>query len=721
MTTNESLNAYAEIHKYPTRKQLNGNEYEDAPDTVLSTQSSSSSISTQRSSPSTALKDRVLCRLAWSKREDLPDLFDERASVKFTLDRCYKWEESIAIYRENQVVDIYSNHSIPFRRSKDVKYSLDMLSDDTTISLYSATDFTLCMRSPPPKHHIPRRVAGTNLVFLKFKTTSIAKTWLWTLWTIKNAKRLPKELDVKLPNLGAHMRFPLEGKVTAQEIVRKCRTYITKIDIRGITPEKSSQTKLALCWRRGKFGLEWLSERATSEELLVGCCMMQTQQFPRLEVRRMAFENASIRYDINNTIYPPKPVEGHLSRITLISQKRVKTYLSTHESLIFLLKSSTAALKPSHDSENDKLRCCKQIREAVGFIDMRHIVSIRRVYDHKLEHKDKYPAYLDDTLFNGNVHPDRDNKLEGDTGGEEIFASLSQSEKHELHHRRQFELELISGHFAKFEAPSVALCFEWIRSLGELCLYWNKRTRKDARLLMEISNCGLGAPNTANALNQTVLPTTNDEDETPRVEDPDAGGPLLSHLWNWTVLNNVKPIMKIGKCFMRKSFRGTWSEYILILTADGMLHRWNIAPLNPAKKSKKANEILNRKKSTISLHHTFVLTSDDMILVNSNQDEGTEPSRGYRTTSKRAAKAPDRLYDDGYIACESEPSELAFILWCRSKSKKSVESLDKKAEKFEIRTRSRLERDHWCWCLEVIIDKVSEQNNDLLRNVSGIS
>lgn len=82
---------------------------------------------------------------------------------------------------------------------------------------------------------------------------------------------------------------------------------------------------------------------------------------------------------------------------------------------------------------------------------------------------------------------------------------------------------------------------------------------------MEISNYGLGAPNTANALNQTVLPTTNDEDETPRVEDPDAGGPLLSHLWNWTILNNIKPIMKIGKCFMRKSFRGTW-RYVIVFT-----------------------------------------------------------------------------------------------------------------------------------------------------------
>ena len=162
------------------------------------------------------------------------------------------------------------------------------------------------------------------------------------------------------------------------------------------------------------------------------------------------------------------------------------------------------------------------------------------------------------------------------------------------------------------------------------------------------------------------------------------------------------------------------SEYILILTADGMLHRWHIAPLNPANKSKKANEILNRKKSSINLYHAFIITSDDIILVKSNNDEVQDPSKGLRMSSRRAAKAPDRLYDDGFIACESEPSELAFMLWCRPKSKKAIDCLDKDAEKFEVRTRSRLERDHWCWCIETIIDRISEQDNDIFRNVKGI-
>ncbi|TIB38060.1 hypothetical protein E3P86_01869 [Wallemia ichthyophaga] len=735
MTTNtECINAYSEIYKYPKRRHLNQNSHSENIDATTQSLPSKSQPSTSThaatvsgiSSPSngTKLKDRVLSRLAWSKREDIPSLFDERASVKFALDRCYDWEESIAIYKDNRV-EIYGDHSMPFRMSKEVKLSVDLQSNGTSVSLYSATDFCLCIRTSPPKHHLPRRYAGTNLIFLKFKTIKIAKTWLWTMWTIKNSNKLPKELDVKLPALGSHVRFPIDftdhNDVNSHAIVARCRNILTRMDIRGVTPEKSTQTGFSLCWRRGKFGLEWLSNQATYEEILVGCCMLQTQVFPKLELRRRAFEKVGIKYDANTTLYPPQPVEGHLSRITLISQKRVKTYLSTHDSLIFVLKNTTASLKASHDDELDKMRCCRQIREAVGFIDMGHIVSIRRIFESP-ERKDEYPIYIDDKLHNGDKVWDKHE--EGDEGSEEAFGKLSQNEKNELHTRRQFGLELVSGHFAKFEAPSVKLCLEWIVSLGELCSYWNKRTRTDANLLMEISNCGLAAPHAANAINQLVVPTNipHNDDDGPAVEDPDAGAPLLSQLWNWSVLENIKPIVKFGKCFMRKSFRGSWScnsEYILILTADGMLHRWQIAPLNPSK-SKKANEILNRKKSSISLYHAFVLTSDDLILVNSS-DEIQTPTKGLRMSSRRAAKAPDRLYDDGLIACESEPSDLAFMLWCRPKSKKAIDCLDKDADKFEVRTRSRLERDHWCWCLESIIDRISEENNDVFRNVSGIS
>lgn len=90
---------------------------------------------------------------------------------------------------------------------------------------------------------------------------------------------------------------------------------------------------------------------------------------------------------------------------------------------------------------------------------------------------------------------------------------------------------------------------------------------------MEISNCGLAAPHAANAINQLVVPTNipHNDDDGPAVEDPDAGAPLLSQLWNWSVLENIKPIVKIGKCFMRKSFRGSWrwehyNRMLLLLT-----------------------------------------------------------------------------------------------------------------------------------------------------------
>ena len=92
--------------------------------------------------------------------------------------------------------------------------------------------------------------------------------------------------------------------------------------------------------------------------------------------------------------------------------------------------------------------------------------------------------------------------------------------------------------------------------MGKLCAYWSKRARTYANLLMEITTAGLGPPNSGRSLNQ--YPTNNTKDDSPQVEDPDAAGPLVSKLWNYSVLDTVKPIVKSGKCFVRKSFRGGW-------------------------------------------------------------------------------------------------------------------------------------------------------------------
>lgn len=136
----------------------------------------------------------------------------------------------------------------------------------------------------------------------------------------------------------------------------------------------------------------------------------------------------------------------------MISQKRSKVYLTSHDSFIFALKPSNIA-SPSNDPEIDLSRCNKQIKDGYGFIEMRHIISIRRVIDHNLSNKDKWPYYIDGELFNDNENVDDDE--DDDIGGDTAFENLNVNERNNLHNRRQFEIELITGVFVKFEVCNI--------------------------------------------------------------------------------------------------------------------------------------------------------------------------------------------------------------------------------------------------------------------------
>ena len=295
-----TFNVYGELTDYQGRdfidslpiQNSNKRPYESSHSSsspsLSDSQPSSSNLNSNRTSSShlkssdgLLLKDRALYRVAWSKRDDIPDLFDETASIKYALDRCQDWEESICKYKSNQSIEIFSNHIIPWRHSKDLKISVDLSSDDTTVSLYSSTDFSLCIRTPSSKHHLQRRPVGTNLIFLKFKTTQIAKQWLWSTWLIKNSNKIPKNLDVRMPSIGGHVQFPIEttdpSKLSSSHIVNHCMKLVKTLDIRGIDDIHRKQTKFALCWRRGKYGLEWIPSKANYQDVLVGFCMVQVK------------------------------------------------------------------------------------------------------------------------------------------------------------------------------------------------------------------------------------------------------------------------------------------------------------------------------------------------------------------------------------------------------------------------------------------------------------
>lgn len=93
---------------------------------------------------------------------------------------------------------------------------------------------------------------------------------------------------------------------------------------------------------------------------------------------------------------------------------------------------------------------------------------------------------------------------------------------------------------------------------------------------------------------------------------------------------------------------------------------------------------------------------------------------------KANANAPPRRYQDGLEADDPE-EDMLFIVWYRSQAAtheagrnatpvaqapKAVPGLSSKRKLLVFRTRSKLERDAWCWALNCEIEKIVRAQRD---------
>jgi len=188
--------------------------------------------------------------------------------------------------------------------------------------------------------------------------------------------------------------------------------------------------------------------------------------------------------------------------------------------------------------------------------------------------------------------------------------------------------------------------------------------------------------------------------EYPPEAPPNASEPLpaLGILYNWCVLDKCKPITKSGKVYMRKGLYGQFKLVHLIL-ADGHLMQFRVLPHS-------ALNLSTHKKT--SLLDAYVCSGYLAAM--------SLPRGQYDATADSAA----RRYHDGLEADDPEEDTL-FIVWYHpqpplimptakedpsSSATKNLPSLSAKRKILVFRTRSKLERDAWCWALNCEIEKL---------------
>ncbi|KIK24499.1 hypothetical protein PISMIDRAFT_10144 [Pisolithus microcarpus 441] len=368
----------------------------------------------------------------------------------------------------------------------------------------------------------------------------------------------------------------------------------------------------------------------------------------------------------------PPGVEGYLDRIKAQGHRQ-RVYVSTHDGSLFALSPNDAnppAPPSTHLSHmvdgltdvnqyaetifrSEIERGVTQIRSAYGVMDLWNIESVRAVLQEAQQ-----------------AEPDSDLSIDADEGGVVGLAKTQNPLKLRL--RRSFEIVLVSGRVIRLEAYSCRNCREWIDKLQALITYWTRRHKEDAELEMDIS----GTINQRPRLTPRLPRCHNSGgSSTPREAPPDleASLPSLTSLYRWCTLSDCRSVIKSGRVFMRRGFRG---QYNLGVGAPDSLPcetEFNIA-------------------SSASARNQEEFNPSDPI--------------------------PPRRYCDG-VEADEPVEDIFFMLWYRKARTSSAggqaSGIPPHSAKFKtviFKTRNKVERDAWCWALNCEIEKVVRRNRE---------
>lgn len=106
------------------------------------------------------------------------------------------------------------------------------------------------------------------------------------------------------------------------------------------------------------------------------------------------------------------------------------------------------------------------------------------------------------------------------------------------------------------QAHSCRVAIEWIERLRALIFYWKTRHKIDAKQEIEL----------AQACRPRLTPQTRicRDDEHPPEAPPDSSTlyPAMHNLYNWCVLEGCRPIVKVGRIYMKKGLHGQY-KYVI--------------------------------------------------------------------------------------------------------------------------------------------------------------
>ncbi|KZO96514.1 hypothetical protein CALVIDRAFT_481392 [Calocera viscosa TUFC12733] len=647
----------------------------------------------------------MLLRALHTRSEDLPRTYDEEEARRHPEARGEDWAERLVVWRgrERKRVEIYEDHAFPgvskWKGHKRLAFVIPLNAPYTNLSLYSATDLTFCLTcAPTPAESIKSRAkfqlasTGTNIFIFKCKSRSRAIDWMWKLWRAMGGT-IPKYLDVQVPALDTRVRIFVPAldplSLTRQEVLATCLESILAVPDYAALMQRTLRAggKAELCWRTGlKLDWVWLSAdvngRARAWEVMNGLVLRQVRRATHLELRLAEHYPTKVVLADGTTLAEPPAVEGYLQRYYVSASRttRRRVYVASNDGNLMFGPQHHAhppappVIPPEGQTEEQRTAAWARFRAADTARQGENILAAEEYVD------------LRDVLIIR-------------------WAEAAAPVKTEDRLKRSFELVMRSGMVIRLEAHTRRNASEWIHHLKALVSYWTRQHRVWARFEMDVTygveehrDGVLHGPSAVGWYPRPKEPV-----------DPDVGSALLPGYWQWCVLDGCRAIIKAGRLFQKTGYRKQFTHMYHILVQGHLMQFKLTSSTNSA----------YRMVTSIPLADAYVYSGQSAMA-------SMPPSK-----DDQQGRVITRYYQDGFEGRDSD-EDTTFIIWYRDVHVESrpvpkppenamasahvqegegpqpshIPLFKDKNRLLICRARSKLERDTWCWALNVEIERL---------------
>ncbi|CAO0802774.1 unnamed protein product [Mucor circinelloides] len=613
--------------------------------------------------------------------------------------------------------------------------------------LLSALDYSFCLRFQSYSGHTP------TMVTMTFKARSFLKCqeWYMQLYNMlpaENKRPMPEWCQVYIPRLDLSVNLPLTKKnqaVTMEDVKEAVITIledegdlVRRLVHTGKIDRNLSVDDLGLCWTT-EDRAEWIYWTHASSDpkkrIDYAICPQNIEQTHRLELRVIEHTPHDIILRENMILKEPPPVEGFLLRpfdfngTNAFTKKMKMSYFASFDQYLFYVPASrvsspnlacfiddnllpkniraqpyVSAVSPytatcTQDIEvGEVMRRMRLMTESKGVIDLTEVSYVRRAFsDDTVDAEESgvsgQPSLSKRSSRSPILPKHGESRQEAPVRKQSLFATKQTRKKPCL------EIIMENGLQIRFEVYSSDTCDLWVNYLAQIIVYW--KARKEAEKDAHSHNNFLTNPaiESENALIKTGV---NTEDGCVHRKEKRLAD---TRIWSYCLYEQCRDVVKSGILYYKPHKRGTYSQKIFILTANGWILFFDVYNRQTNKK------ICNHeKKGAIDVAGCYFYSGVDC----SKQKKGSNQDN----QSKKAA----RIYSNG-LSTDDDAISCIFSIWKpklrryfstkkqRLRVYRHDQRLNPNGQTWTFLAKSRREKEEWVCALNTVTEHMIRCEN----------